>query len=181
MIAVPQDAAAEPATGKLAFVDNAVDTTTDTIKLKAAFDNPDHRLWPGQFARVTLRLATLPDAMVVPAQAVQTGQDGQYVFVVKNDQTVEQRTVVPGQRVGDDVVVQKGLTPGETVVTEGQLRLEAGAHVTTDLSGRGGAAGARGGRGGRGGGKDAGSKSRLKAQGSRLNTVELRVEVSLET
>jgi len=156
VVAVPQDAQAQPADGKLAFVDNAVDTTTDTIKLKAAFDNPDHRLWPGQFARVTLRLDTLPHAMVVPAQAVQTGQDGQYVFVVKNDQTVEQRSVVPGQRVGDDVVIQKGLASGETVVTEGQLRLEAGARVTTDLSGRGAPGGGRGGRGGRGGGQGGG-------------------------
>ena len=75
----------------LTFVDNAVDMTTDTIKLKATFDNPDRRLWPGQFARVSLRLTTLDHATVVPSQAVQTGQDGQYVFVVKDDQTVEQR------------------------------------------------------------------------------------------
>ena len=76
----------------------------------------------------------------MPSQAVQTGQDGQYVFVVKDDQTVEQRTVTVGQRVEDDTVVQKGLKPGETVVTEGQLRLEPGSRVTTDLSGRGGGA-----------------------------------------
>jgi multidrug efflux system membrane fusion protein len=105
-------------------------------------------MWPGQFARVTLRLATIAGATVVPTQAVQTGQDGQYVFVVKNDSTVEQRTVTQGQRVADDVVVLKGLTPGETVVTEGQLRLEAGSRVTTDLS-----ATPRGGRGGRGAGR----------------------------
>jgi multidrug efflux system membrane fusion protein len=149
--AVPQDVDAKPATGKLAFVDNAVDVTTDTIKLKATFDNPDRRLWPGQFARVTLRLDTLRQVTVVPSQAVQTGQDGQYVFVVKDDSTVEQRPVVPGPRVGEEIVVQKGLTPGETVVTEGQLRLEAGARVTTDLSGRGAPQG--GGRGGRGQGR----------------------------
>ena len=150
VIAVPQDADATPANGKLTFVDNAVDMTTDTIKLKATFDNTDRRLWPGQFARVTLRLATLPHALVVPSQAVQTGQDGQYVFVVKGDSTVEQRTIVPGQRVADDIVVQKGLEPGETVVTEGQLRLEPGSRVTTDLSPRGGGAGGGRGRGGRG-------------------------------
>ena len=148
VIAVPQDAEAQPANGKLAFVDNAVDMTTDTIKLKATFANPERRLWPGQFARVTLRLDTLDKATVVPSQAVQTGQDGQYVFVVKDDSTVEQRTVVPGQRVADEIVVQKGLTPGETVVVEGQLRLENGARVTTDLSGRGAPGGGRGGRGG---------------------------------
>jgi membrane fusion protein, multidrug efflux system len=159
VVAVPQDTDAQPANGKLAFVDNAVDMTTDTIKLKATFDNPDRRLWPGQFARVTLRLDTLPHAVVVPSQAVQTGQDGQYVFVVKDDSTVEQRTIVPGQRVADDTVVQKGLTPGETVVTEGQLRLEPGARVTTDLSGRGsqGAGGGRG-RGGRGQGGGGGRR-----------------------
>ncbi len=148
--ATPQDAAAQPSVGTLSFVDNAVDMTTDTIKLKATFDNPDRRLWPGQFARVSLRLTTLDNATVVPSQAVQTGQDGQYVFVVKDDQTVEQRAVTIGQRVEDDTVVQKGLKPGETVVTEGQLRLEPGSRVTTDLTGRGGGAG-RGGRGGRGG------------------------------
>jgi multidrug efflux system membrane fusion protein len=150
--ATPQDTAAQPAPGVLTFVDNAVDMTTDTIKLKATFDNPDRRLWPGQFARVSLRLTTLDNATVVPSQAVQTGQDGQYVFVVKEDQTVEQRPVTVGQRVEDDTVVQKGLKPGETVVTEGQLRLEPGSRVTTDLSGRGAGAGGRGGRGGRGGG-----------------------------
>jgi membrane fusion protein, multidrug efflux system len=157
VIAVPQDADATPATGKLTFVDNAVDMTTDTIKLKATFDNADRRLWPGQFARVTLRLATLPHALVVPSQAVQTGQDGQYVFVVKPDSTVEQRSITAAQRVADDVVVQKGLEVGETVVTEGQLRLEPGSRVTTDLSPRGGAPGAGGrGRGGRGGNRGQG-------------------------
>jgi multidrug efflux system membrane fusion protein len=153
--ATPQDAAAQPSVGTLSFVDNAVDMTTDTIKLKATFDNPDRRLWPGQFARVSLRLTTLDNATVVPSQAVQTGQDGQYVFVVKDDQTVEQRAVTVGQRVEDDTVVQKGLKPGETVVTEGQLRLEPGSRVTTDLTGRGGGAG-RGGRGGRGGNRGGG-------------------------
>jgi membrane fusion protein, multidrug efflux system len=149
VIAVPQDADAQPIDGKLAFVDNLVDATTDTIKLKAAFQNGDRRLWPGQFARVTLRLSTIPHAVVVPSQAVQTGQDGEYVFVVKQDSTVEQRPIVTAQRVQDQTVVQKGLTPGETVVTEGQLRLEPGARVTTDP----GAGGGRGGRGGRGGGR----------------------------
>jgi len=157
VVATPQDADPQPAAGALTFVDNAVDMTTDTIKLKATFSNADLRLWPGQFARVSLRLATLSHATVVPAQAVQTGQDGQYVFVVKDDSTVEQRAITPGQRVADDVVVEKGLRPGETVVTEGQLRLEGGSRVTTDLSGRGGSGGGgRGGRGGRGGNRGQG-------------------------
>jgi multidrug efflux system membrane fusion protein len=156
--AVPQDAEAQPASGTLAFVDNAVDMTTDTIKLKASFPNADHRLWPGQFARVTLRLATLSNATVVPGQAVQTGQDGQYVFVVKDDSTVEQRPVETAQRVEQDIVVTKGLRPGETVVTEGQLRLEPGAKVTTDQSGGSGRGRGRGqgqgqGRGGQGRGQ----------------------------
>jgi membrane fusion protein, multidrug efflux system len=161
--ATPQDTAAQPAPGVLSFVDNAVDMTTDTIKLKATFDNPDRRLWPGQFARVSLRLTTLDNATVVPSQAVQTGQDGQYVFVVKDDQTVEQRSITVGQRVEEDTVVQKGLKSGETVVTEGQLRLEPGSRVTTDLSGRG--AGAGRGRGGRGGSGNRGGSGDGQGQG----------------
>jgi multidrug efflux system membrane fusion protein len=144
--ATAQDTGAQPTTGALTFVDNAVDTTTDTIKLKATFANGNHALWPGQFARVSLRLATVPHAIVVPSQAVQTGQDGQYVFVVKKDSTVEQRTVVTAQQVDQDTVVQKGLEPGEIVVTEGHLRLEPGSHVTTDQNAPGGAGRGRGGR-----------------------------------
>jgi membrane fusion protein, multidrug efflux system len=152
--AVPQDAEAQAAVGHLTFVDNAVDMTTDTIRLKATFDNADHRMWPGQFARVTLRLTTIPNATVVPTQSVMTGQDGQYVFVVKPDQTVEQRTITPGQHVDQDTVIEKGLQPGEVVVTEGQLRLENGTKVTTDLNNvpTGGGGRGRGGRGGQGGG-----------------------------
>ena len=159
VVAVPQDADAQPASGKLTFVDNAVDMSTDTIKLKATVPNPDRRLWPGQFARVTLRLATLPHAIVVPSQAVQTGQDGQYVFVVKPDSTVEQRPITTAQRVNDDVVIDKGLQTGETVVTEGQLRLEPGARVTTDLNAPAGGGGrGRGSRGGSGGGGSGGRR-----------------------
>ncbi|HEX7137916.1 MAG TPA: efflux RND transporter periplasmic adaptor subunit, partial [Vicinamibacterales bacterium] len=156
--ATPQDTDAQPVTGTLAFVDNTVDTTTDTIKLKASFANTDRRLWPGQFARVSLRLAVLPHAVVVPAQAVQTGQDGQYVFVVKDDSTIEQRAVVTAQRVDQEMVVEKGLKPGETVVTEGQLRLEPGTRVTTDAGGgrargRGQGQGGQGRSGGQGQGR----------------------------
>jgi membrane fusion protein, multidrug efflux system len=154
--AVPQDGDSQPATGKLTFVDNAVDMTTDTIKLKATVPNTDRRLWPGQFARVSLRLTTLSHAIVVPSQAVQTGQDGQYIFVVKPDSTVEQRPVTIAQRVDQDVVVDKGVKPGETVVTEGQLRLEPGSRVTTDLNAAPGGRG-RGGRGGRGQGQGRGA------------------------
>ena len=151
--ATPQDEDAQPATGTLAFVDNIVDASTDTIKLKARFENKDRRLWPGEFARVSLNLSTLSDATVVSNEAVQTGQDGQFVFVVKPDSTVEQRTITVGQRINEDVVISKGLNPGETVVTEGQLRLEPGARIQTG-DGRANAGGQGGnqgrGRGGRG-------------------------------
>jgi multidrug efflux system membrane fusion protein len=157
--ALPQDENADPASGTLAFVDNAVDTTTDTIKLKAKFDNNDHRLWPGQFARVTLKLATLTNATVVSSEAVQTGQDGPFVFVVKPDATVEQRPVTIAQRVNDDVVIAQGLKPGETIVTEGQLRLEPGSRVQQPGAGGGGERGGRGGGGGRGGRRGGGADS----------------------
>jgi multidrug efflux system membrane fusion protein len=146
----PQDGSNMPVTGELAFIDNAVDASTDTIKLKGRFSNSDRRLWPGQFARVSVRVTTLPHALVLPSQAVQTGQEGQFVFVVKDDSTVDQQPVAVGQRIGDDVVIEKGLQAGQTVVTEGQLRLEAGTKVQVgDGRGGAGAGGARG-RGGRG-------------------------------
>ena len=150
----PQDGSPTPVAGELAFIDNIVDASTDTIKLKAKFSNSDRRLWPGQFARVSLRVTTIPHALVLPGQAVQTGQDGQFVFVVKGDSTVDQQPITTGQRIGDDVVVEKGLKAGQTVVTEGQLRLEAGTKVQAG-GGAGrfdGAGGGRGrGRGRRGG------------------------------
>jgi multidrug efflux system membrane fusion protein len=146
--ATPQDSEDSPSTGRLSFIDNSVDASTDTIRLKAEFANADRGLWPGEFARVALRLKTLPGATVVPSQAVQTGQDGQFVFVVKPDATVEQRTIKAGQKVNQDIVIDSGLTPGETVVTEGQLRLEAGARVQPQGAADSGGAGR--GRGGRG-------------------------------
>jgi multidrug efflux system membrane fusion protein len=154
VVATPQDADAKPVSGRLDFIDNAVDQATDTIKLKAVFDNADRALWPGQYARVSLRLTTLVNAVVVPSQAVQTGQDGQFVFVVKPDNTVEQRAVKTGATVDPDVVITSGLALGDVVVTEGQLRLENGTHVTAADPKTGEAApGGRGGRGGRGGGR----------------------------
>jgi len=127
----PQDDEAATEVGHLTFVDNSVDPATGTIKLKGTFPNKNHRLWPGQFVRVTLRLTTQINALVVPNQAVQTGQDGEFVFVVKEDRTVESRPVTTSVRVDQDMVVSKGLEFGETVVTEGQLRLSPGARVTT--------------------------------------------------
>ena len=127
--AAPQADAGTQETGVLTFIDNSVDATTGTIKLKGTFPNADNKLWPGEFVRVTLGLTTRPHATVVPNQAVQTGQDGQFVYVVKKDRTVEMRPVVTGTRVDQELVIDRGLEPGETVVTEGQLRLTPGSHV----------------------------------------------------
>ena len=115
--------------GFISFVDNAVDTGTGTIKLKGTFPNKDRRLWPGQFANVVLTLTTEPNAIVVPSQAVETGQQGQYVFVVRPDLTVESRPVVVSRTTDGETVIQKGLNPDEKVVTDGQLRLYPGAKV----------------------------------------------------
>jgi len=125
----PQDNGAEQEVGVLTFIDNAVDATTGTIKLKGTFQNTDKQLWPGQFVRVTLRLTTRPNAVVIPNQAVQNGQDGQFVYVVKGDMRVEMRPVVTSTRLDQELVVDKGLQPGETVVTEGQLRLAPNSRV----------------------------------------------------
>jgi len=115
--------------GELSFINNTVDGSTGTILLKATFPNRDKALWPGQFVNVTLRLVASRSAVVVPSQAVQRGQQGEYVFVVKNDMSVEARTVQLGQRIDGDTVIQKGLAAGERVVTDGQLRLFPGAKV----------------------------------------------------
>jgi multidrug efflux system membrane fusion protein len=115
--------------GVLTFVDNTVDPTTGTIKLKGTFPNTQKKLWPGQFVNVALTLTTRPNTILVPTSAVQTGQDGQYVFVVRNDNTVESRPVVAGLAIADDTVIDKGVNAGETVVTDGQVRLIPGAKV----------------------------------------------------
>jgi len=115
--------------GILAFVDNAVDTTTGMITLKATFPNKDKFLWPGQFVNVTLELSLEEDAVVVPAQAVQISQSGSYVFVVKQDNKVEYRPVTVERAIGDETVLSKGVTPGETVVTDGHLKLKDGYPV----------------------------------------------------
>ena len=120
---------APAATGELTFVDNAVDTATSTILLKATFANSDERLWPGQFVDVIVTLGEQPDRVVCPASAVQTGQQGRYVFVVGDDHTVEQRPVQVDRMDERDAVIADGLSGGETVVTDGQLRLVPGATV----------------------------------------------------
>ena len=115
--------------GELTFIDNAVDMTTGTIQLKATFPNEDNTLWPGQFVQVVLTLSDLTNAIVVPSQAVQTGQNGQFVYVVKPDLTAEERPVTAGITYQGETVVQSGLKAGETVVTDGQLRLTPDAKV----------------------------------------------------
>jgi membrane fusion protein, multidrug efflux system len=119
-----------PSVGRVNFVDNAVDVTTGTIKVKGTFPNEDRRLWPGQFVNVVVTLSQDPNAIVVPAPAVQVGQQGQYVFVVKTDQTVELRPVTVARSNGTSAVIKDGVKPGETVVTDGQLRLVPGSHIS---------------------------------------------------
>jgi multidrug efflux system membrane fusion protein len=125
---IPNDTGS-PEQGTLTFVDNAVDTVTGTVKLKATFANTGQRLWPGQFVNVVMTLANQPDAIVVPSQALQTGQQGRYVFVVKPDQTVELRNVTVMRTAGEKTVIASGLTAGEKVVTDGQMRLRPGSKI----------------------------------------------------
>ena len=118
-----------PAQGVLTFVNNAVDTTTGTIQLKATFENKDRRLWPGQFVNAVVTLTNQRNAVVMPSAALQAGQQGQYVFVVKPDFTVESRPVVIARSSGEIAVVAQGVKPGEKVVTDGQLNLIPGSRV----------------------------------------------------
>jgi multidrug efflux system membrane fusion protein len=126
---VPPAGPQPPVSGVLTFIDNAIDQSTGTITLKATFENKDEALWPGEFLNVRLQLTTEKGVTVVPSQAVQTGQNGQYVYVVKPDLTVELRTVTVDRTFGQDSVISGGLKPGERVVTDGQLRLSPGAKV----------------------------------------------------
>jgi multidrug efflux system membrane fusion protein len=118
-----------PIVGDLSFINNTVDATTGTVLLKALFQNDDEALWPGQFVDVAVTLAVHHDAVLVPAEAIQVGQQGQYVFVVAADDSAQVRPVVPGDRTGSEIVVTQGLTAGERVVTEGQIRLAPGMMV----------------------------------------------------
>ena len=143
-----QDGLAKPEHGAMTFVDNTVDTTTGTIKLKGTFPNATRALWPGEYVNVMVRLSTLNNALVVPPQVMQTGQSGTYAYIVGEDRTVEMRPITPGMRRENELVISRGLSEGETVVTEGQLRLAPGSRVT--LPGENG--GGRGGRGKKDGG-----------------------------
>lgn len=130
---IPSDNSA-PEMGSLTFVDNAVDPTTGTIKLKGSFSNADLRLWPGEFVNVVLRLAEQEKAIVVPSQAVQTGQQGDYVFVIKPDMTVDSRMVKISRTINGETVVTEGVQPGETIVTDGQVSLVTGSKVIIKTS-----------------------------------------------
>jgi multidrug efflux system membrane fusion protein len=127
--ALPNGPGLTPSEGTLSFIDNTVDMTTGTINLKATFPNRDRALWPGQFTNVSLTLATEANAVVAPTAAVQAGQQGSYVFVIKPDDTVEARTVVVRRTWQQWSVIDKGLAPGERIVTDGQLRLAPGVKV----------------------------------------------------
>jgi multidrug efflux system membrane fusion protein len=118
------------AVGNITFIDNTVDLSTGTIKVKATFPNDDRQLWPGQFVNVVVRLATESDAIVVPTVAVQTGPDGSYVYLVKTDQTVELRPVTVARVAGGETVIKDGVTAGDTVVTDGHLRLVPGSRIS---------------------------------------------------
>jgi multidrug efflux system membrane fusion protein len=159
-VIIPGDES-NPAHGRLSLVDNTVDVATGTVRLKATFENSDGRLYPGQYVNVVLTLGTQNEAIVVPAQAVQIGQDKSFVYVVKADMTVDVRNVTTGVTLNNMTVIADGLKPGEQVVTDGQLRLVPGAKVQSK-SGQGGkqngqdnqnGSGSRPGGGGNQGGK----------------------------
>ena len=129
----------DPAKGSLSFIDNTVDTTTGTIVMKASFPNQDSRLWPGQFVNIVMTLTVRQDAVVVPSAAVQTGQQGQFVYVVKGDKA-ELRPVTSGVDYEGMTVIDKGIAPGEQVVTDGQIRLSPGAKIAIRTPGQQGQA-----------------------------------------
>jgi multidrug efflux system membrane fusion protein len=133
--ALPPGDDGPPAVGRITFIDNAVAEDTGTIRVKGTFPNTDRRLWPGQFVNVVVTLTTDPKAIVVPSVAVQNGQQGLYVFVVKDDQTVEMRPVTVNRTNGAETVMASGVQPGETIVTDGHLRLVPGSLVSAKGAG----------------------------------------------
>jgi len=128
--ATPPNEPGPPALGRITFVDNQVDQTTGTIRIKATFPNANRSLWPGQFVNVTIGMSRDLQATVVPSVAVQAGPEGQYVYVVKSDQTVEMRKVTVARTAGSETIIQAGVKAGETIVTDGQLRLVPGSRIS---------------------------------------------------
>ncbi len=125
----PPNDGGPPSRGRVTFIDNAVDPTTGTIQVRGTFPNEDRRLWPGQFVNVTVMLGTETNAVVIPSSAAQNGQQGPYVFVAKPDKSVELRSIQVVRTAGAETIVKSGVTPGETVVTDGQLRLVPGSRI----------------------------------------------------
>ncbi len=157
----PSEDTTRAMTGALTFINNQVDTTTGTIQLKATFANADRRLWPGEFVTVRLILNVQPDVLTIPSQAVMTGQEGTFVFVVNPDRSASTTPITVGRPVNDDVVVLTGLAEGQRIVTDGQLRLTPGARVQIKGEDEPGAqAGAAAGRPGATPGRRAGAGSR---------------------
>src|SRR5262249_24445622 len=128
-VRVSVQGAASAAAGEVAFIDTAIDPGSGTIAVRAVIGNEDETLWPGEFVTVTTTLRVEPDAVVVPAPAVQIGQDSAYVFVVRPDRTVEMRPVTVARTLRGESVIASGLAKGETVVVDGQLRLTVGTRV----------------------------------------------------
>jgi multidrug efflux system membrane fusion protein len=124
-----------PSIGHITFVDNMVDQTTGSIKIKATFPNTNRQLWPGQFVNIVVRLATDRSAIVVPTAAVQTGPQGQYVYVVKPDKTVAVQPVAVARAAGNETVIKTGVNAGDIVVTDGHLRLVPGSHISVKTPG----------------------------------------------
>ncbi|MCF2147936.1 efflux RND transporter periplasmic adaptor subunit [Desmonostoc muscorum LEGE 12446] len=155
--AIPPKDTARPIRGELTFVDSGLNTQTGTIQLKATFANTDDRLVPGQFVNVVLKLSEQPNMITVPSQAIQTGQQGQFVFLVKPDKTVEMRPVTVGDTIGNETAIKQGLQPGEQIVTDGQFNLVPGATVQVKPEVGSGGAGEQGG-GGAGDAGDAGGE-----------------------
>ena len=127
--AMTDGSTSEPETGRLSFVDNAVDAKTGTIRLKGTFDNRARKLWPGQFVNIALTLGTLKNVVTVPSQAVQTGESGLFVFVITSENTVQFKPVKTGKSYGGETIIESGVLAGENVVTDGHLRLTPGAAV----------------------------------------------------
>jgi multidrug efflux system membrane fusion protein len=130
VLAFDQDNQHQLAQGELMLINNQIDQTTSTISLKASFPNDDERLWPGEFIRIRIQVATRKDATTIPPVAIQRGPDGLYTWVLKNDNTVEQRSIETVPVDTGTAIVSKGVAPGEQVVVNGQYRLDAGTRVT---------------------------------------------------